>query len=255
MSATFEEVDEFLAHHGIIGMHWGVRKEQERIADQNVQNYRAGIIKRQPIHSKPITKADYDKLSKEPVKVADANSTLYRVTGSPSVALSNVTYVTQSKEDNSKYVALLAPKGNIKSDKYQLTLSTSKDLISPSKRTRIDTFISTLNDDIPLPNSRQTVKGRAYMESDPVAKSLSSFELGLKTYNQFAQSQVFNTPLHTAYFNKLRAAGYNSLVDDADKGLVTDTPVIIFPDLSGAKVTSVTKLSKDDVLNAQLNLR
>ena len=240
-----------LKHAGVKGMKWGVRKEE---AARNVDAYRQGIVERHTYSTKAISKAEYNSMSKTPVKIADRDSSLYRVAGKAGRGTVNdITYVTKDKRDNDKYVALLAPAGKM-GPKFQQSLSSNKELVSPSKRERIETLVSTLDKNVPGPYNRSVVKGRDYLMLDPVDKALSDFDLGLKYYNQFAQNQVLRTPLHTEYFNAVKEKGYSALVDDADAGIVSKTPVIVFNGLNTLKVNSSNRLSDLEIEDAQLRL-
>jgi hypothetical protein len=42
MTENYPNVDAFLAHHGVKGMHWGVRKAEEEAHSQRVSEYRKG---------------------------------------------------------------------------------------------------------------------------------------------------------------------------------------------------------------------
>ena len=187
------------------------------------------------------------------VKLADSGAKLHRVAGSSSSKLTDTTYVTLNETDHNRYISLLAPNGGRASTKYDISITTQRGLISPSKKARIDTFIETLSSDIPY--GKSTIKGRAFLETSHVDKALSDFELGLKTYENFAQSQVMRTPLHTAYFDRVKSKGYTALVDDADSGLISDIPVILFTDVARATVTSSRKLSKNEIIETQRNLK
>lgn len=138
-------VSDNLEHYGVKGMKWGVRKDR---ANALAENYRAGIRNRHGRQIQPISPSEFASMSKTPVKVAGKNTQIYRVSGSPNERLKSATYVTTSIKDNDTYVALLDPGGKAKSKKYQMTLSSSVDLISPSKKERIEAFIKTLDSEI-----------------------------------------------------------------------------------------------------------
>lgn len=259
-----------LYHYGVKGMKWGVRRSQaaldraagrkarretKRRAKRRTKEYRERIVANAPT-TKAISKKEFDNLSKSPVKVGGKQTSLYRVGGSnTSSSLGEISYVTTSKQDNDRYVALLAPEHGRSKKKFQMDIEASKAIVSPSKKERVETFIETLSADVPHPYNSTTIKGRNFFESDPVDKALSDFELGLKKYNQFAQTQGMNTPMHSKYFDKIKSRGYNALVDDADAGLVSEMPILIFPENVGASVTSVSEISKDQVRTAQANLQ
>ena len=73
-------------------------------------------------------------------------------------------------------------------------------------------------------------------------------------YNRFAQAQVENLPIHQAYASRLKAKGYNAMIDDADRGIMSDTPVILFPKESGARISNVKPVSRQELWEARANL-
>lgn len=236
-----------IAHYGVKGMKWGVRKEE---ADRNVADYRQKISDRASSNSN--TGIDYSKLSDKDVNLG---RNFKRISGSASKKLNDTVYVSKTKEDHDRYTALLAPNHGRSKNKFELEVSTVKEAISPSAKKRFDTFVETLNQPVPNPYNRSLIKGRAYLERDLADKALSDFELGKKRYNDFAQSQGARTPLHNAYFDNLKNKGYNALIDDADSGLVSDMPIILFKDPSGARVDSSKKLSKEEIVDAALRIK
>lgn len=243
---------EELLHFGVLGMKWGVHRKQKRAAKQNVD---ASVLdlqtNRSPYVCREITEKEYKRLPSKPIKLG---SDFLRIAANNKGELRDFAYVSKSEKDNNRYKALLAPEGKITNKKFELKIKTAKEAISPSEKERIDTFIKTLNQDVQGLDGKSMAKGREWIEGKNPVQALSDRELGLKYYNLFAQKQVMNTPLHQAYFNNLKLKGYNALVDDADRGIVTDLPVIIFPKESGARVTEIKPVSKDDLINAQINL-
>ena len=243
--------EKFLAHYGIKGMRWGVRKKE---AQKQADIYRQGIAKRASERQGPISSKEYAQLSTQKQTLAKKGDTLYRVSGEKKESLRGKTYVTSNIRDNDVYVALLAAKGKNELKKYQMTLKVHEDLVSPSKRERVDTFIETLDKDIYVPQLRRTVKGRDFLATDAISRAQSSKELGLKFYNQFVQSQVMNTPLHSAYFESIKSRGYNALFDDADANIVTTMPAIVFDPEYRISTVSTTRLNEVDVVEARERL-
>lgn len=250
-------LDEFLEHQGVKGMKWGVRKdappatpERVKAAEVKTAEFRNGVMERYGKSSAPISEAQFQAMSAAPVKLAPPGSLVKRIAGNSN--LRDQTYISMSSEDHNNYKALLAPEGKLDAKKFEIDISVSSALVSPSKKERVQTVIDLMDANIPF--GRGTVKGRAFLELEAGDRNLSSKALALKNYSIFAQNQTFYTPIHVAYFQAVKAKGYTALVDDADKGIVSNTPVIVFTQSAGAKVTGSRQISQDEIIEAQLNL-
>lgn len=246
----YDSPSDSLTHYGVKGMKWGVRKAQ---ANANVANYRQGISSRYASRPQTISESEYKKLDTKDSVLAKKNQEAYRIANAANSALNGKTYISVDKRDNDVYAALLDASGNSKAKKSQLILGVNEDLISPSKKQRVDTFIEVLNSDIPFQG--KTIKGRDLVSYTLADKAASTKDLGLKYYNQFAQSQVMNTPLSTKYFDTIRKKGYNALLDDADANLVTKLPVIVLDSKKSLTVKSQSVMSKLEILEAQEQLQ
>jgi hypothetical protein len=236
-------------------MKWGVRKEQKREANRKLDSFLARVGTRHDLATAEITEAEYKKLPSKPVKLG---SDFLRIDGKNKGTLRNdIVYVSKNEHDHNRYKAVLAPGGKASAKRFELKVKTATEAISPSHKERIDTFIRTIGQDIPDPHGGPAVSGRVWVEGehpDP-GRALNNRELGLKYYNTFAQQQVHATPLHTAYFNNLKKKGYNALVDDADRGHISDLPIVLFPKESGASVVEIKRVSKQELIDARSNLK
>ena len=65
------------------------------------------------------------------------------------------------------------------------------------------------------------------------------------------ENQWMKTPLNDAYFKEVRSRGYNALIDDNDRNIVSKSPVILLnPDYT-VKRTSIKPITKDDINDAK----
>lgn len=245
---------DIVVHYGVQGMKWGVRRQTMRTANANANRYYQSLaspLARQFVLT-PISEKEYSTLPSKPIKLGREFD---RVSREGTSKLRDIAFVSKTEDDRNRYNTLIGAYGGKKS--LQLKLESAKEAVSPSLKVRIDTYIETLGQEIPSKNAKQTIKGRDLVEglNHRAAKALNNREVGLLTYKSWAQGQHANTPLYSAYFNKLRAKGYTAVIDDADRGIVSDLPIILFPKESGTRVTEIKPLTKDDVIEAKLAVK
>lgn len=264
------KVDAFLAHHGVKGMKWGVRKDQHREyregassdttnmvkrAGSSVQMTRyfsqGGALKKQQKY----TKEWYDKLE-DGKEYIEKGATLNRVVrGVDNRALSGNLYVSSLKSDNEMYKAVIpaVQKKFAFGQKeyhtvYQVELETKKRLAMPSQKERVDAFIETIQ----TPTGREWMKKNGYKRE---IDELNAKEMGLKAYkkfNKYAGDQ--DSQLNKDYFNKLKSRGYGALIDDNDAGIWSKKPMILLSANSTVRIKDVRQLTADEINQAQRNV-
>jgi hypothetical protein len=263
-----EAVDNFLAHYGVKGMKWGVRKDHYReyhevatvdtanniakrqMANVNMVRYMAKGRSKQ--ERRKFDDAWYDSLSTGKEFVEKGHHLSRVVRGVDGNALSGYLYVSQVKSDHNMYTATIPAFTNgFKAGKrqyhsaYQVSLETKKRLAMPSAKERVDTFIEQLQ----TPGGKQWLKDNGYKNE---IDELNAKQVGLKYYdrfNKFAGNK--DIKFNNQYFNTVRAKGYDALIDDNDAGIWSKKPTILLNAKGSVKITEVRQLSANEINEAQ----
>lgn len=236
---------EELAHFGVKGMKWGVRREAKRNYKAYTKSAQANLasVKWQ------ISEADYKKMSAKPITLGRDFS---RLVEKNKTDLRDFVYVTTNKDDRDRYRAFFGPGGKRSTVKRkdELTIKTSKVVRSPGEKERLDAYIKVLGDGLKRDRELQNAFG-----GPEAAKALNAREVGFRSFQNFNQSGHMGTSLHSSYFKEIRARGYNAVIDDADAGIFSRTPTIIFPEESGARVVAIKPITKEDILQAKIDIK
>lgn len=263
--------DNYLAHYGVKGMKWGVRKDQYRSykdvatkvensttldrAKANVGMYRYFATGGRMKSSQQYNEEWYNHLDTGK-KYIKKGKTLNRVVrGVDERALEGRLYVATRKDDSEMYKATIPyvqKKGSAGKKKYhsvyQVSMETKKKLSLPSEKERVDTFIETLQ----TKDGRQWLKDNGYRGE---INELNAKETGLKYYkrfNKYAGNQAVK--FNDTYFNAVKNKGYDAILDDNDAGVWSKEPTILLSPKSTVKITKVRQLSADEINDAQKNV-
>jgi hypothetical protein len=152
-------------------------------------------------------------------------------------------YASFKASDKEQYEWLLGV-GDAVNVKYKA----SKALVSPSEKKQVDEFIKLIGDR-KVGDVAKTLKSKSKLSTlKGLEKALTKAVEGdpkyqTKTYNKFMSLLYAKElqPIREAYFKKLSKQGYNMIIDSSDKGVVAESPVIIF---SGGKSLSFTGYEK-----------
>lgn len=274
-----DEVENFLEHYGVKGMKWGVTKDRDRSSESRterkasakaVRTYMFEKTKDEPLFYNPVTKDQYDKMSTGREFVSK-NATLKRITMTPEAEAAGRMYVSKLPEDSNFYKAVLpaigpqtkGPLGGgkkaYKQAQYEVEMKVIKKLSAPSEKERIDTFMEILEQPV-VKVGKKEMTGREFLTKNGYgtlgSKKLSTQEYGLETWNDFVRTQgKADSPINTAYFDKIKEKGFNALPDDYDRGRLTKAPLILLDPEGTIKVKTVRKLTTDEINRAQRELR
>lgn len=271
-----------LVHFGVKGMKWGVRKEHDpairstesrgerKQSSKALQNYMWNAVKNEPIY-KHMTKDEYSRLSTKGETFA-RNMTLHRVAmGSrPDMTITGHAFVSKLHADATFYRAVLPAVGpqaktssggrkKYKVDSFEVDIRTTKKLMGPSEKERVDAFIDILKKpEIRIPGKDAPITGRQYLEQHGYKfgmKKKTDEEFGLETWYSFLRGHgEKDNPLGQAYFKNLRDRGYNVVADDNDRGKFTKEPLILLNPEGTVKVTNIRRLTVDEINRAQRDL-
>lgn len=206
-----------LYHYGIKGQQWGV---------QHGPPY-------------PIDKETHKTIVKRGTKI-------HRLTTRDESKAKGHAYVTYRKEDNARYEGFFAALLRTKKGPFgyndpiwTMTYSAAEDLVSPSKKERVDTFIELLDKD---PNFLESITKNKHKQNKMLEnKDTYGFKkfAGSLGGNQYGQQQ---------YFKALKKKGYNYVIDDDDAGRNGHEPAIILD-----RNKSLNYEGKEQLTNKRIN--
>lgn len=121
-----------------------------------------------------------------------------------------------------------------------------EDLISPSKKERIDTFVKLMSIDPKFREAYQAQKQIYQILKKPdKVKKIDQTVKGLeKEYSMFSVSLGGSKELQKRYFAELNKKGYNMMIDDADAAAIANSPIIVFDRQKSLEVVSVNEVNR-----------
>lgn len=235
----------YIAHHGIFGQKWGRRRYQNKDGSLTPQGkLRYGQMQRE--------ESEASKMNKKINTMKDAftlkkGSHIHRSTYDAEDANREGHAFASFKTKDAKGYASRNKLFSGGKKTFDLSMVAKEDLISPSKKERINTFIELMINDPKFKEAYQTQKQTYQLFKNPKkAKKIEQTVKGLeKEYRMFAVSLGGSEELRKRYFSELNKKGYNMIIDDADAGVVSNSPILIFDRKKSLKVISINEVNRE----------
>lgn len=219
-----------LSHAGVKGMQWGVR------------------------HGPPYPINPYTSTT-----TIKKGTTFKRLSVRDESVASGHAYVTYLKRDTEHYKGFFGARLkaiNKGATVYSITMTAKGDLVSPSKKQRIETFIELYKDDPILRKELGAYHKSDYHEFTPLPRkfyekqysNLNEKQLKKKGYDTFVRSIGGNEYVRDKYFEKLANKGYSFVNDDQDAGRFGEAPSIILDRMRSVNYEGHVALSNKEIM-------
>lgn len=228
-----------LYHFGIKGMKWGVRRFQNQdgsLKPKGKQRYDNS-------NAKNIT-SKYDDNDIRVKSGSDVHRIIPKGWVEKEKGYKGHAYASYKPEDTKRYkdfAKMFDPSGN---NYVDMRFKVTKDLVSPSLKKRVDTFIELIDKDPKFKESMiKATRTPLLFTPKSTFDKLGNEKKLESAYRKMAYLVVSKRDIRDPYFNALKKKGYNMMLDDADiKGGISKEPIIIFDREKNLKLKDVNKI-------------
>lgn len=222
---------EELKHYGVKGQQWGVRHGPPYPVDKDnsVTLIKKGV--------------EFKRLSVRDESVAAGHA-----------------YVTYLKSDSERYKGFFGARLkaiNKNAKVYSITMKAKDDLLAPSKRERVETFLDLYKEDPIIGKELGSYYKSDFHVFTPLPRKfyetrfqkLDAKKLETKGYDTFVKAIGGNDYVRSKYFEKLANKGYSFVTDDMDAGRFGDAPSIILDRMRSTTYEGQKEVSNKEIMD------
>jgi len=227
------DVDSFLAHYGVKGMQWGVRKGDD--SDTSTNGYSVG--------------------SDGSISI-DKGHTLQRVFDSKlkqvGTGETGANYFSFTEKDKHTYVSML---GAGAQSRFKLIRKLASDKISTTVAREPLKAPSTEDAFAVLKKTVDSYSGTKELSKNGISKFKGDYdERKAKAWYQEANASLVRnreSDLSKSFFKDLESSGFNMLLDETDAGKLAELPVIVINGKKSLSLISVKDIESQDLSAAK----
>lgn len=237
----FASPQEALAHYGVKGMHWGIRRDGPS----------SGAVSNLNIHAKGITVRSDGSMS---IEKGASLQRLVRSSGK-SLPMKDLTYTSMLEYDNARYIKTIGGKGFFGGGRDQiLGITATKKITAPSKEEATKMVSDLMINDSTFRKRNTSMLGEPINKGDlkrivddPVGKTAQAWYEMTNTKLTFDKEFDPDAPyVQKAFRETMAKRGFNAVRDENDvAGGISKAPIIIFSPEKSLKVTSVTNITDE----------